>query len=280
MNVGDYEIEVISGGRYRLDGGSMFGIIPRPLWERILKPDERNRIELDTCCLLVRTGEQNILIETGCGDKFSEKEQEIFAFESGVTIESSLENRGVPAEDIDLVILTHLHFDHAGGGTKLDASGRPAPTFPKATYVAHSGEWKDASENFGIMKTTYRPENLQPLDDSGNLQFIDGETEIAPGIRSIVTGGHTRHHLALLIESGGEKLFFTGDLIPTRHHLRGPYVMAYDLFPYDTMTQKLALLSRAESEGWYVVWSHEPHWRMARIQKTDWGEFTAEKIPS
>ncbi|MBI2192273.1 MAG: MBL fold metallo-hydrolase [Planctomycetes bacterium] len=278
MKVGDFELDVFSAGRYRLDGGAMFGIIPKPLWERLIPPDEKNRIELDTCCVLVRTGGQQVLIETGCGDKFNEKEREIYQFEPGVTIESALGRRGVDPASMDLVVLTHLHFDHAGGATKRDASGRVIPTFPRATYVVQGGEWEDARNNFGVMKTTYRPENFEPIREAGRLRLVEGDLDLCPGIRLLVTRGHTRHHMSVQIESRGETVLFTSDLIPTRSHLRGPYVMAYDLYPQETMTRKLDILAQAEAGGWRLVWSHEPFWRMGRVVKSDRGEFAAQEV--
>jgi len=278
MKLGNFELDVISGGRFRLDGGTMFGVIPKTVWERAIPADERNRIPLDTWCVLLRTGEHTVLMETGAGDKYTRKEKALFELEEGVTIESRLRERGVDPQEIDLVILSHLHFDHAGGGTKNDPEGKAKPTFPNATYVVQAGEWQDAVDNFGIMKTSYRPENFLPLEESGQLRLVEGDAPICGGVRAIRTGGHARHHMVVLIESAGESVLFCTDLVPTRFHVRGPYVMAYDLYPHDVVRKKSDLLAQAESQGWRVVFGHDPKWRMARIVKSRDGELRAEEV--
>ncbi|MDE2845179.1 MAG: MBL fold metallo-hydrolase, partial [Gemmatimonadota bacterium] len=187
------ELSVVSGGVFKLDGGSMFGIVPKPLWEKVCRPDEKNRITNDTNCLLIRKDGRLILVDTGYGDKMTDRDRGIYGM-SGPTILGSLSARGVSAGDIDLVVLSHLHFDHAGGATRLDEEGRAVPAFPNAQYVVQKGEWEDALNDYGTMKTTYRSENYKPLMDRGVLTLVEGDVEIEDGIRVEVTGGHTRYH--------------------------------------------------------------------------------------
>ncbi|MCY3773634.1 MAG: MBL fold metallo-hydrolase, partial [Gemmatimonadetes bacterium] len=167
------ELSVVSGGVFKLDGGSMFGIVPKPLWESICPPDEKNRITNDTNCLLIRKDGRNILVDTGYGDKMTDRDRGIYGM-SGSTVLGSLSARGVSAEEIDLVILSHLHFDHAGGATVTDGEGGVVPAFPNAQYVVQKGEWEDALNDYGTMKSTYRPENYQPLMDQGVITLLEG----------------------------------------------------------------------------------------------------------
>lgn len=258
------ELSVVSGGVFKLDGGSMFGIVPKPLWERICPPDEKNRITNDTNCLLIRKDGRTILVDTGYGDKMTDRDRSIYDM-SGSTILGSLSAWGVSAEEIDLVILSHLHFDHGGGATRMDGEGRIVPAFPNAQYVVQKGEWEDALSDYGTMKSTYRPENYQPLMDQGVLTLVEGDMEIEEGIRVEVTGGHTRFHQLVKVESGGTRAVYSGDILPMATHLRAPYNMAYDLFPYDTMVAKMRLLRQAADEGWIVVLDHDASVSSGRI---------------
>jgi glyoxylase-like metal-dependent hydrolase (beta-lactamase superfamily II) len=274
MRLGEINLTIVSGGRFKLDGGAMFGIIPRPLWERVAVPDERNRIPLATNCVLVRSAGRTALIDTGLGSKWAERERDLFGIE-GSTIVDSLAGVGVTPEEVDMVIYSHLHLDHAGGGTEWDApvlGQRQAdslpharPTFPRARYVAQRGEWEDALANHSTMKVTYRPENLLPLQEAGALDLVEGDVELLPGVRTLVTGGHTRFHQAITFASGGERAIYLGDIVPTTCHLRPPYNMAYDLDPYQTMQKKLELLERACGEGWIVLWDHDPAMAVGRV---------------
>lgn len=266
MRLGDFDITVVSGGRFRLDGGGMFGVIPRPLWSRLHTPDDRGRISLDANCLLIRTGDETVLIDTGNGTKLSPKEQDIFALDPADTLVGNLAAVGVQPEDITLVLLTHLHMDHVGGASKL-VNGDPAATFPNARYVAQRLEWEDAVANRSHMRVSYRPENLAPLEQSGRLTLIEGDTEVLPGIRTHVTGGHTRAHQCVFVTSGGETLFYAADICPTRSHLRAPYNMAYDMSPYDSMIAKTELMARAAEECWLIAFDHDPETRMIRLHR-------------
>lgn len=258
------ELSVVSGGLFKLDGGSMFGIVPKPLWEKVCHPDEKNRITNDTNCLLIRKDGRLILVDTGYGDKMTGRDRGIYGM-SGPTILGSLSARGVSAKDIDLVVLSHLHFDHAGGATRMDEEDRVVPAFPNAQYVVQKGEWADALSDYGTMKTTYRPENYEPLMDRGVLTLVEGDVEIEDGIRVEVTGGHTRYHQLVKVESGATRAVYSGDILPMTTHLRAPYNMAFDLFPYDTMVAKMRLLRQAADEGWIITLDHDSNVSSGRI---------------
>lgn len=270
------EFCTISGGRFKLDGGSMFGIIPKPLWEKIAPADERNRIHNDTNCLLVRMGDKLLLVDTGYGTKMSEKERDIYAM-TGSTILESLALIGVRATDIDIVVLSHLHFDHAGGATVTDLEGHLYPAFPRARYFVQRGEWEDALSGYVTMTTTYREENYLPLKEHGMLTLLDGDGEICPGLRVRITGGHTRHHQMVVFESDRETVVYAGDILPMTTHMRAPYNMGYDLFPYDTMTQKIKLLEQASEKGWTVVYDHDPNLTAGRIVAEGKDRYRVEK---
>jgi len=271
MRVGELEFEIVSGGRFKLDGGGMFGIIPRVLWSRQYEPDDRGRIDLDTNCLLVRTGDEVILVDTGNGSKLSAKEQEIYALRPDDTLEGNLAAVGVQPQDITIVLLTHLHMDHVGGASRL-AGDQLVPAFPNARYVVQRSEWEDALHNRSHMRTSYRMENLQPLLESGRLDLLDGDADIVPGVTVRVTPGHTRAHQSVFLRSGGETALYLGDVCPTPAHLRPAYNMAYDMEPHETMRVKTDLLRRAAREGWVLIFDHEPVQKVVRIVEED-GQF-------
>lgn len=277
MLIGHTEFRVVSGGQFKLDGGGMFGIVPKTLWSRLRTPDEQNRIDMATNCLLVQTPQHLILIDTGYGTKMGEKERDIYAM-TGPTLVQSLAALDVEPADIDIVILSHLHFDHVGGATMTDLEGQLYPTFPRAQYFTQRGEWDDAVNGFATMTATYRDENYQPLMDHGVLTLLDGDTDVCDGVRVHVTGGHTRFHQQVIIETGKETVVYVGDIIPTYSHMRGPYNMGYDLFPHDTMIRKMRLLEQAAARGWILAWDHDPLATGALIVDEGSGRYRAEAV--
>jgi len=266
--LGDIRVTLLDGGHLWLDGGAMFGIIPKPVWSRLTEVDELNRIPLAMTCLLVETAGRRLLIETGAGEpgKYSDKERGFFRFGPHWIVDS-LHAAGVEPGAIDYVILTHLHFDHAGGGTVADGGGGYRPTFPNARYVVQRGEWEDAVGGHAVMTATYRPENLAPLEAAGVLSLVEGEAEIVPGVRVRPLPGHTRHQQGVILSGGGRCAVQPGDLMPTAAHVGLRYNMAYDLLPHENMLTKEGLLEAGSDQGWTLLLGQDPRqvaWSVSR----------------
>src|SRR3989304_8571040 len=208
FRLGKFELHVISDGFFALDGGSMFGIVPKVIWEKLITPNQFNRIRLSLNCLLIRTGKKNILIETGVGGKYSQKWMDMYEMNRTYTVPKSLKNIGLDPNDIDIVIVSHLHFDHMGGATFKREDGKVVPTFPRAQYIIQKGEWDAANNPDERSKGSYIADDFMPLADTKQIQLINGDTEIENGIRMKLTGGHTKHHQAIIIESEGKKAIF------------------------------------------------------------------------
>jgi glyoxylase-like metal-dependent hydrolase (beta-lactamase superfamily II) len=269
--LGAWRIHAIQAGGQRLDGGAMFGVVPKTLWERRIAPDERNRIQLGMRCLLIEHEIGPVLIDTGAGNKENEKFYDIYGIEnrgaSGPTrLEDGLRELGFGVEDIVLVINSHLHFDHAGGNLTRDTDGSIRPTFPNARYVVQAGEYHYATHTNERTAGSYFPHNFVPLQESGRFDFVDGERDIIAGIRAIPTPGHTPHHHGLLIESNGERAFYIADLVPTSAHLPLPWIMGYDVEPLVTLETKRRILKRAVDEDWLVVFEHDATTPWSKIQ--------------
>ncbi|HVX38359.1 MAG TPA: MBL fold metallo-hydrolase [Gemmatimonadaceae bacterium] len=258
--LGRWRMHAIQAGGQKLDGGAMFGVVPKPLWERRIVADERNRIQLGMRCLLIEHDIGLVLIDTGAGDKETDKFYEIYGIENRGTptrLQDGLAQLGVRPEDVALVINSHLHFDHAGGNTVRDASGVLRPAFPRARYVVQRGEYEYATHTNERTAASYFEHNFVPLHEAGIYDFVDGEREIVAGIRAIPTPGHTPHHHGLLIESGGERAFYLADLVPTTAHLPLPWIMGYDVEPLATLETKRNILRRAVDEDWLMVFEHD-----------------------
>ncbi|MGE0043858.1 MAG: methylmalonyl-CoA epimerase [Vicinamibacterales bacterium] len=274
--LGDLELVTLSDGFFALDGGAMFGVVPRTLWERRLPPDDRNRIPLGMRPLLVR-GDQTILIDAGCGDKMDAKSADIYGLDRSYHLDHALAEAGLSAEDVDLVIASHLHFDHVGGFTARAADGRLVPRFPRARYVAHRGEWEDATHPHERNRASYLQENFVPLQEAGVLTLVDDDAEIAPGIRYRRSGGHTRHHQVVTITSGGRTAVFAADMFPTSVHVPDPWIMGYDLYPMDTLAFKKAFAREAIEREYLIYFEHDPSLAAGIIREHD-GRRTVERI--
>ncbi|HET6702279.1 MAG TPA: MBL fold metallo-hydrolase [Gemmatimonadaceae bacterium] len=260
--VGAWTVHALQAGGQALDGGAMFGVVPKPLWERRIPADARNRIPLGMRCLLVEHDIGLVLIDNGAGNKENEKFIDIYGIENegaeGRTLlEDGLRSLGFRPEDVVLMIDTHLHFDHAGGNTYRDAAGRIVPTFPRARYIVQRGEYEWATRTNERTAASYFPHNFEPVREAGLLDLVDGDREVAPGIRVVRTPGHTPHHQSVLLESRGEAAFYLGDLVPTAAHLPLPWIMGYDVEPLVTLETKRKYLERAAAEQWLVVFEHD-----------------------
>jgi glyoxylase-like metal-dependent hydrolase (beta-lactamase superfamily II) len=268
VKFGNFEIFSIVENSFKIDGGAMFGVVPKIIWERLVPADEFNRVKLDLNLLLVKTEGENILIDAGMGDVLSEKHKKIYGIEKPSGIEKSLSNLDLTCEDIDLVILTHLHADHAGGVVKLDESGKKIPRFPNARHIVQIKEWNDAMSPDERTSATYFTENLKLLKDFDLLELIDGEDEVAKGIMVLPTGGHTPGHQVVFIEDGNNKILWPGDIIPTASHLKIPYVASVDLFPLETMALKRKFLDMCINDGWLLAFDHDVNIKLGRFEKS------------
>lgn len=257
MQLGDFELTPLLDGYFRLDGGAMFGVVPKTLWEKRTAADERNRITMAMRPLLVR-GERLMIIDAGCGDKMDAKSADIYGFDRRENLDVTMARAGVRADDIEVVLASHLHFDHAGGFTARDASGAVRPRFPNARYLVNRGEWEDANHPHERNRASYFAENYVPLQDAAVLDLLPDEARIAPGIRMRRTGGHTRFHHVIYLESGGKTAVFAADLIPTRAHVDVPWIMAYDLYPMETLEFKRAFVREAIEREYIIFFEHDP----------------------
>lgn len=272
FTVGRLTIHAIQAGGQKLDGGAMFGVVPKPLWERRIKADERNRIQLGMRCLLVEHERGYALVDNGAGNKENQKFHDIYGVENSgadgrTRLEEGLREIGVKPEEIALMIDTHLHFDHAGGNTWVDPSGVIRPTFPKARYVVQRGEYEWATHPNERTAASYFPHNFEPVVAAGQYDFVAGETEIWPGITLVPTPGHTPHHQSVLIESEGVRAFYPADLMPTAAHVPLPWIMGYDVEPLRTLETKRAILKRAVEEDWLVLFEHDAEVASGRVKR-------------
>ena len=266
--LGDLELISVYDGFFGLDGGSMFGVVPKTLWERQAPPDARNRIRLAMRPLVVR-GQRTMIIDAGIGDKEDAAFHELYAVDRARHLDHALAEAGLRPEDIDLVLATHLHFDHAGGFTTRDAAGRLLPRFPRAQYIVRRGEWEDATHVHERNRASYREDNFAPLAQAGVLQLVDDDQTIMPGVRVERTGGHTGHHQMVLLESQGQRAAYMADLMPTRAHLRAAWIMGFDLYPLETLAAKKTFVRRAIEEQLLVLFAHDPRVPAGRIVSVD-----------
>ena len=257
MHFGEFELTPLLDGYFRLDGGAMFGVVPKTLWEKRAPADDRNRIVMGMRPLLVR-GERLMLIDAGAGDKMDVKTAGIYVFDRAESLDVTLARAGVAPDEIEIVLASHLHFDHAGGFTIRDADGVVRPKFRAARYVISRGEWEDATHPHERNRASYFAENYVPLHEAGVVDFIEGDVEVAPGIRVRRTGGHTRFHQLVTIESEGKTAVFAADLFPTTAHVDVPWIMAYDLYPMETLEFKRRFVREAIDGDYLVFFEHDP----------------------
>lgn len=254
--IGDFELNAVGDGTYVADGGAFFGVVPKVLWQRKVQADELNRITVSCNSVLVRTGRQNVLIETGIGNKLAEKTKSFYLPQEKLL--DNLHAAGLAPEDIDVVINSHLHFDHCGWNT-VYKNGTAVSTFPKAKYYAPKGEWEHGSRQLERDRVSYISDNYDPLIRSGQMTLLDGDHEILPGISVAVYPGHTRNMWAVLVRSGGKTACYISDLLPTTWHLEPAWVMAYDLFPLEVIENRKKYYEQAIPGQWLTMFTHDPN---------------------
>ena len=270
LTLGDFELTVFSDGTYPLDGGAFFGVVPKVMWSRKVQADERNYVTAGLNSLLIRTGKQNVLVETGMGNKLSERMVKFYG--QPAKLLDNMAATGVTPDDIDIVINTHLHFDHCGWNTVRDKNGKVVPTFPRAKYYAPEGEWQYSRRPSERDSISYIPDNYDPLVASGQMTLLKGGEEIISGISVNTFPGHTAHMQAVIVTSGGKTACYISDLIPTTAHIDLTWGMSFDLYPLDTIESKKQYYARAIPEKWLTVFTHDPKTPWAYVEKDEHGK--------
>ncbi len=279
MKIGKYKLSIVESGFFGLDGGSMFGIIPKQLWQKTNPSDEANRIKLSTRHLLLESENRKIIIDTGMGDKWDDKLKKIYAVDDNTTMESALKEKGLKVDDITDVILTHLHFDHTGGSTTLK-NRKLFPAFPNAKYYVQKQNYDWAMKPSERDKGSYLKENFVPLFEEGLLNFTIGNANLDDEIEFIVVNGHTFGQQMVKISNGSDTFLFCGDLIPTSSHIPLPYIMGYDLQPLVTLQEKKRFLRQIVGENWKLFFGHDPETAFVTVKLTDKGYQVDKKFNS
>ena len=277
LALGELQLTTVNDGFFRLDGGAMFGTVPRTMWESKAPPDDRNRIQLAMRPLLVEANWGLMIIDCGAGNKMKSEEALIYAFDRKGRLDESLAKAGYSAESIDVVLATHLHFDHFGGATKTDTLGQSVPRFPNAEYIIRRSEWEDATRPHERNRASYRREDFLPLEKAGVVTFHETDKEIRQGVRVEKTGGHTEAHQIVYLESGGKTAVFVADMIPTTAHISIPWIMGYDLFPMDTLRFKKRFIQEAIDNEYLIFFEHDPMVAAGFIRERN-GKRIVEKV--
>jgi len=269
LRLGDFEVYGLRDGFFYLDGGAMFGVVPKTIWEKKYPADVQNRIRFALNSILIKTPAALVLVETGIGTKLETKLRNIYCVERDPGLVGSLRRLGFAPEDIDFVINTHLHFDHCGGNTIRDEKGQVVPTFPRARYIIQKGEWDWAINPHEREKGSYLAENFRPLADHGLLQLVDGDSQVTEGVEVVLSPGHTARHQCVKVRSGGKTLVYLGDLVPTSAHIGLAYGMSYDLHPLENLESKRKLYEQAVVEDWILAFVHDPVHYFGKVRKAN-----------
>ena len=273
--LGDFELTIISDGTYFLDGGAFFGVVPKTMWSKKVTPDEQNRLDAGLNSLLVRTGEKNILIETGIGNKLPDRLAQIY--KQPAKLLDNLHVASVAPEDIDIVINTHLHFDHCGWNT-VRRGDQMVATFPNAKYYVQEQEWEHACQQMERDAISYMSPNYDPLIETGQMVLLNGDLELSPGISVKVFPGHTAKMQAVIIESGRKKACYISDLIPTSAHIDLTWVMAFDLFPLETIESRKEYYAWAIPEKWLTVFTHDDRTPWGYVERGERGRLALAQV--
>jgi glyoxylase-like metal-dependent hydrolase (beta-lactamase superfamily II) len=276
IQIGDITVTPFVSSRFRLDGGSMFGVVPRTLWERKAPPDSRNRIEMNSNSLLIETAGLRLLVEPGMGTKYDSSQSDIYAL-ADMSASTEVAHLGTAPDDVDLVVLTHLHLDHAGGATACRDSGEVVPAFPNAGVVVQRRELEEAERRHPLVAGSYRPDDYQALLRRNKLFVVEGDAEVAPGVRVELTGGHSPGHQVIRMVSGDDEGLFLGDIVPTTAHLKLNWLMAWDLEPRVVYEQKARLLADCAHRDVLIFWSHDPLIAACRITEAAPGSYAVEE---
>jgi glyoxylase-like metal-dependent hydrolase (beta-lactamase superfamily II) len=272
VKLGTFECRAVETGTFRLDGGAMFGVVPKVLWSKTNPADGNNRISMAMRALYVEGGGHRLLVDSGAGTKLNEKMLRNYVIETA-GLGAALERNGIPPSSITDAVATHLHFDHAGGYTYYDGKGDLRLVMPEAVHHVQRRQWEAALDPNEKDRASFFGENFKPIEESGRLHLIEGEEELYPGVTLIPTDGHTPGHQVVLIDGGAGALLYCGDLIPLASHINLPYIMSYDHYPLETLEEKKSLLGRAADEGWILFFEHDPVIAACRIIRTDEGTF-------
>jgi glyoxylase-like metal-dependent hydrolase (beta-lactamase superfamily II) len=276
LTLGDFELTIFSDGTYLLDGGAFFGVVPKVMWSRKVQADERNYVAAGLNSLLIRTGKQTVLVETGMGNKLSERMIKFYG--QPAKLLDNLAAGGIAPEDVDVVINSHLHFDHCGWNTVRDKNGKVVPTFPRAKYYAPEGEWHYAQRPSERDAISYIPDNYDPLVESGRMTLLKGGEEVAPGISVETFRGHTASMQGVIVKSGRKTACYISDLIPTTAHIDITWGMGFDLYPLDTIESKKRYYVRAIPEKWLTVFTHDPKTPWAYVEQDESQKMMAKEV--
>jgi methylmalonyl-CoA epimerase len=274
---GDLQLTMLHDGGFKLDGGAMFSVVPRPLWEKLAPADDRHRIQLAMRPLLVEADWGRLLVDCGAGDKMAPKQADIYALTREHHLDHALSDAGLTSASIDIALATHLHFDHFGGAT-VRKQGALVPRFPNARYVIRSAEWEDATHPHERNRASYLQEDFVPLKDAGVVDFFEGDQTVKPGVRVARTGGHTGQHQIVYVESGGKTAVYVADMIPTMAHLQDPWVMSYDLFPMETLAFKRRFIRDAIDREYLILFEHDPRISAGYIREDASGRRYVEQV--